>query len=314
MAVTYIDGVLYVDNTIMSTLATCPLKAMISYGLDRRPATSENANLMMGKAIHAALETYLVGGTDEECVEVLKKEYEDFARGNLYDNKRLGYENIELVLRSWLQKNPQERWPFRVDPKNIEIGFGVPLDETGDIIFTGRIDVLAHAKYGDTLFAMDHKCSGTVDKRKYVMAPQMTGYLWAMEQLGHHVDGIYINAVHAGQVPTSNRKCTTHKTFYNECGFLHMKHELIGPFHRSPEELETWRLDTLAFAREWKELLDYVDGDLNKLKHIKQKGKWIYQACSMCPWLDYCRSGQQVHWIENNTIVDPWKPGVVADL
>lgn len=318
MAVTYIDGVLYVDNTILSAFETCPAKASISYGLDRRRIDSDNANLEVGRAIHKVLEYYYQGVTLEDCLGQLEIEYKDWANKHIFDNKRLSYENIELVFKSWAQKNPQDKLPFRVEPENIEIAFGVPLNDDGSIVFTGRIDMLAHARYGNSLFAVDHKTTGQVDHRKkkeYSMSSQMTGYLWAMQQLGHDIAGIYINIVHTGIVPTSNRKCATHKTLYEECGFLHMNHELAGPYHRSAQELMEWHTDALSIALEWRMTLDHLNGDITKIQDIRQRGRWIQQTpCAGCEWYDYCKGGQKKFWLVENTIVDPWRPGITAEF
>lgn len=316
MAVTYIDGVLYVDNSILSTYATCPLKAMISYGLDRRPVGPENPNLKMGKAIHTALEYYFTKSPPQTCLNILKAEYEDWAKQNIFDNKRLSWQNIENVFKSWMNKYPQNKLPFRVALENVEIAVDVPLNKEGDIIFTGRIDMLAHARYGESMFAVDHKCTGTLDARKkkeYSMTSQMSGYLWALREMGKDISGIYINAVHVGVVPTSERKCKTHKVYYEECGFLHMNHELMGPYHRSDDDLNEWHQDALLLAQEWKSALDYVDGDITKINDLQQRGKWIYQGCVNCDWYDYCKSGKPNHWINEQTVIDPWKPGVLGD-
>lgn len=316
MAVTYNDGILHVDNTILSTFATCPTKATLSYGLDLRRKDEDNANLEVGKALHKVLEYYYQGYSVEGCLLMLKTEYKAWANQHIFDNKRLSYENIELVFKSWMEKNPQDRLPFRVEDGNAEVAFGVPLNDDGTIVFTGRIDLLAHSRYGNSLFAIDHKTTGQVDARKrkeYSMTSQMTGYLWALQQLGHDIAGIYINVVHTGIVPTSNRKCTTHRTLYEECGFLHMSHELLGPYHRSPQELEEWHTDALSLAMEWRQLLDHVDGDISKVRDAMQRGKWLYQACALCPWSDYCKGGQKDFWLKENTIVDPWRPGVLGE-
>lgn len=318
MAATYNKdtGVLYVDNTILSTFATCPQKAAISYGLDRRLVHEDNANLEVGKALHLALEHYFLGESPEKCMEVLSANYEAWAKANVFDNKRLSWDNIRLVFLSWAQKYPQNKLPFRVEPGNIEVSFDVPLNKKGDIRFTGRMDLLAHSRYGNTLFAVDHKCTGQIDskkKKEYSITSQMTGYLWALQQSGHDVAGIYINAVHTGQVPTSNRKCAKHKAFYEECGFLHMNHELLGPYQRSQNDLDTWHQDALSLALEWKKMLDHLNGDMDKLVDIQQRGKWLYQACTYCPWQDYCKMGQPTSWLAANTEINAWLPGVLGD-
>jgi hypothetical protein len=270
----------------------------------------------VGKAIHKALEYYFLGSPEEYCIQILKEEYKDWAQKNIFDNKRLAYNNIENVLKSWILKNPQDKLPFRVKPENVEIAFGVPLNDEGSIIFTGRIDLLAHARHGNALFAIDHKTTGQIDNRKkkeYSITSQMSGYQWALQKQGYDISGIYINLIHTGQVPTSNRKCSTHKAFYEECGFLHMNHELLGPYQRSPQELEEWHQDALSLALEWKQVLDHVSDDITKIRDTQQRGKWIYQACTLCPWFTYCKSGQPQHWILDNTIVDPWFPGVLGE-
>lgn len=316
MAVTYKDGILYVDNTILTTYKLCELKAAISYGLDLRLKAEDNANLMMGKAGHKALEHYYQGVNPADCMQIFQDEYREWADKNIFDNKRLGWPNIERVFQSWMTKNPQDKVPFDLARTQAEIPFEVPLSPEGDIIFTGTIDLLTHSRHGNMLYAIDHKFTSQVDnakEREHSLTSQMSGYTWALKQLGHEVTGIYINFVHTGVVPTSARKCTTHRTLYEECGFLHMNHKLAGPYSRSDYSLKRWYRNALAIAKKWRTLLDKLDGNIDNLKKVPTSGEFVYQACVRCPWNEFCKLDQKTYWLTNNTIVDPWFPGTLAE-
>lgn len=319
MAVTYDreKDILYVDNSILSTYVTCPLKAAISYGLDRRLTGSDVAHLKAGSAIHTALEYYFGWPLDSDTpLQALEDEYKDWALENVSPKDRMNWHNVKLVLESWLARNPREELAFTINPEHIEIPFEVPLNEDGSIIFTGRIDLIGYGQAGNSCFVIDNKTTGWVDsskKKEYSINSQMSGYLWATKQLGWNPAGIYINLVHTGIVPNSNSKCTKHAVTYEECGFEHMKHEWLGPYHRSPQELESWRTDALSWALEWRQVLRHLGDDVSRLKDIQQRGKWTYKTCTYCDWYDYCKGGQKDHWITNFTVIDPWRPGVLGE-
>ena len=316
MAVTYNDGVLHVDNTIISTFATCPLKAAIHYGMDRQSTQANNANLEAGKAIHHAQEYYWLGDKPTKCLEILEIDYKEWSKKNVFDNKRLAWDNIERVFLSWMDKYPQNKLPFIVEEHEVEIALSAPMTKDGSIIYTGTMDLYGKARHGNMRYAVDHKMTGKVDslkKKEYSITSQMTGYLWLLRENGYDAHGIYINLIDASQVPTSNRKCSTHRTLYEECGFLHMKHEIVGPYQRSDDDIEKWFRDTLADAQQWRDVIEYIGDDFEKLHDIEQRGKKIYNACNSCDWYDYCKMGQPSFWLKNNTVHHEWKPGTLKD-
>jgi hypothetical protein len=254
MAVWLPDGRLAVDNSTLSSLATCGTQAMMAYGLSLRAPEGTNLPAEAGTAIHKAVEAYFKTGKRFEAIAKLKEVYEPIAERHAQPDDRLGYDNIARCLESWLDKYPPGQLPYDVVPGAIEVPFQLPL--TKEVAYVGQIDAIVTPRGSDRLWLLDTKSTGRVDqkfKAQFSIGSQMSGYYWAAQQLfNQEVEGIYINVVHAGKVPGSDRKCGTHGRKYSECGSWHMDHG-VHKYYRSEGEIEAWLADVkvLQTSRRW---------------------------------------------------------------
>lgn len=310
---------LYVDNTTLSAFATCPTKAMVRYGWNLKPQGYLNTPMQCGISIHKAIEAHYCGASIEEAVAEWRQDYFEYAVNNVPSDDRYGLQNIELAIRSWIQRHSLESLPYRIpDPSHIEKPFNLPLSSKHPKIrYVGRIDAIVEEKQKPTKsarkpvrFVLDNKSAGRVDakyERQYILGSQMSGYFFASQKLWPEFDigGIYINVVSTQQVPNSHKKCYVHRVPYHECGWLHPKHQLLGPYFRSPGEIEEWRIDALSLALQWKTLFEE---QLKKhdIRRVPQYGKWIYEACSGCELLPYCRAGRPENYAWEG---EEWVPG-----
>lgn len=318
-------GILYVDNSTLSAFAHCPTKAMVRYGYNVKPEGYTNTPMLVGTAIHKAVERHYEGGTLNDAIEALHEVYYDYALNNVPSDDRYGLPNVEAVVSSWIERNPLHVLPYHVaDPQFVEIPFDFRLQVDDPYIhYVGRIDALVEPKVqpaGETkkvLYVLDNKSTGRNDgafSRQFIIGSQMTGYVWAGQRLfpEYTIAGIWINCISTQVVPNSTRKCPTHRVLYSECGWLHPKHELLGPYLRAPGEVERWRKDAHALATQWKDMLDFQLNILDKpdIDYVPQYGKWVYQGCSRCELLDYCRAGRPANWEWEK---DEWIPGDLAE-
>lgn len=314
------NSILYVDNTTLSAVASCDTKAMMQYAYNLKPNDYDNLPAESGSAIHKAIECYYMGGSRDEAREVFRLEWQDYALMKVEKaTDRLGYANLDLVLDSWFERYPINELPYKIaDPAHVEIPFDLPLNESGSIRYVGRLDARVQRTDGaDVWYVLDTKTTGNPDTKfhkQFEIGSQMTGYAWAEWQLtGRMPAGIYINVVASTIVPTSMGKCKTHgPAKYNECGFLHPKHELktVG---RTPQAILSWHRDALRLAEKWRAMLELYGDDIYLLDEVSQNGKWIYQQCALCEFRDFCRASRPVdnenfEFIENN-----WVPGDLAE-
>lgn len=312
----YEDGILYVDNSTLMSFAECETKAMMQYGYNLRPVDDLMAPARAGTAVHAALEVHYNGGTLGEAMNALYDSYYEFATTHIEAGDRLAYDNVVKIVESWIQSYPLDSLPYRIfeDGPSIEAAFDVPLTE--GIRFVGRFDAIGTRTDGRGLYLIDTKSSGQLGslfQRQFYLSTQLSGYWYALEQLGYQPTAAYINALDMRIMPSSNRKCTLHKSPYRDCGFLHMKHGLLGPFHRTHAQISTWLCNAIRIAFAWKVHLDLYGASVYDIKEVAQSGMFRYQMCERCGLFDFCRQGRPVDNADIAFRHDEWRPGPFSE-
>lgn len=309
-----IDGVLHVDNSTLTTWAQCPTKAMIRYGFDLRLAHENNAPARAGTAIHAGIEAYFKTQSVALAKQAFDEDYYDYGTNVAGMDQRLCYENVKMVLSSWLEAHDIHKLPYVVDPSLIEIPFNIPIDD--GVNYVGRIDAVVRKRTGEPgYYVVDNKSTGWIDQKwrsQFEIGSQMSGYVWAAEKyLGLPVVGVYINAIHVGTVPYGTSRCRTHGVLMPECKLLHLKHEIIGPISRHRLEIDEWEKDAIMLAREWRRGLNEVGIPYTNIGLMPQTGKFVYQACGLCDFREFCKSGRRPSQLSNPEafVRDPWVPG-----
>lgn len=310
-------GILYVDNTILSTFASCETQAMMRYGYFLQPESDINAPMTAGIAVHKALECHYLGGTVDEALSALWESYYAFASEYIPAKDRLAYNNVVEIVRSWIWHHPLHKLPYKVLPEYVEMPFCLPLVEDGSIMYVGAIDNAGTRTDGAGLYLIDTKSTGRIDtsfKLQFYLSTQMSGYMWALEELlGRMPTALYINVVDMRSVPNSNRKCYTHKTPHSDCGYLHMQHQLLGPYYRTTHAIKTWKKNAIRLAQQWKALLDRNLEDPAMIARVPQSGMFRYQVCSRCSYQDFCRNDR----VMREDIIEteePWWPGTTAEI
>jgi hypothetical protein len=308
-------GKLYVDNSILSTLATCETQAVMRYGYSLVPQDVSRAPLKAGSAVHKALEAHFLGDSLWVCLDILAREYESWAIANVTDGDRLSYANVREIVKSWIWHHPLEKLPYQVmidtdGTPMVERKFAYPL--LPDVDFVGAIDLVGTRTDGEGVILIDTKTTGRVDQmflEGFHLSSQMSGYAWALEQmLGRPITSIYINVVDMRSVPDSpTRKCREHKTVYAECGYQHMNHQLAGPYYRSEQLLTRWHKNAVRLAKQWKDQLDKNGGETYYIGRVAQSGMFRYQVCNRCEFSNFCRTGRKID--QANLVSEVWSPG-----
>ena len=301
---------IHIDNSILRTTARCDTEVTLRYIHDYT-AADEAAPLKSGIAGHEALATYFRGGTPAEALSVLETMYKQWADEHVPSDDRLAYPNVHAVVAAWLESHPINQLPFQVPgPEFVEVGFQYPLDDHGDIIFTGRMDLTVRDMDGD-LAPMDHKYTGRIDKfwiANFKNDSQMTGYMWvAGQHYGKRLLKGYVNAIELSQLPTDpTRKCRLHAVPYAECGEQHGRSALIL-INRTPQQLEEWRRTALKLARRYIALRDKYGSDLDLLHRVAMQGTF-HQACSRCSFAHFCTNGRPIAMLDTVLRKEHWDP------
>jgi hypothetical protein len=209
-----IDGCLFVDNSMIELLTTCP-RALQYNKLHQRIAAADKPSLSFGSAIHLALEyRYAQGGNvdpyvEDEQIKVLSSFFEEHP-APVDDWRNLNW-SVELL------KRYNER--YRLEPFNllttsdgkvmVELPFALELYRHTDIgmvvpvMYSGRIDL--PVLWDNALFVMDHKTTSMLGSQFFeraAMSAQQRGYCWAFEKLTNRkVNGYCINAIRTKEPP-----------------------------------------------------------------------------------------------------------------
>lgn len=236
--------VIAIDNSMCGVVAECSTETVLTVqGYD---SPHPNGALQVGTLFHKAVERRVNGADDNEVIESLQVEYDEFrSQSNwLFSEEHVsegsphadampqyGLPNLTCIMAQWLTRHPATQ-PFdtlHCLPEWAEISFALPLDEVkvdGEkylVIVTGQLDQLAEE--GDELWVVDTKTTGKIKgwwKRKFVSSTQLKIYRWAAEQTtGREVQGCYINAIETATVPHSTRTCYTHT--YDDMPLTHQR-------------------------------------------------------------------------------------------
>lgn len=306
------DGPIYIDNTILNTVASCSTEAVLAHVLDYQ-SREESAPLLSGQAAHAALAIWFQGISKSDALHEFANIYKDWADQNVEPGDRLTFLNCHTVLSYWFDTHPPSSFPFRVMPEHTEIGFSHQLDDEGEFMFFGLLDLFAYDLHDDFCYVVDHKTTGSVNRywaKQFRLAAQLTGYQWlGQKYLGDEgsVVGSFINAIEFSKLPSDpSRKCPKHSVAYIECGPLHTKTELLGPFMRSPHKIEVWRLNAIELAKRYRSLL-MTYPVAQRLHRVKMEGTFN-GSCRFCQFYEFCNVDRPLDFIDSHLIQRRWEP------
>jgi PD-(D/E)XK nuclease superfamily protein len=338
------NGTVYVDNSTLRAVAECDTRGVLRHVLGYTVQEEAHA-LEVGTAAHEVLADYLGGKPAAYCTRkfgLLYQPYSDLHVLGRLDSPsapnpyyRLSYENVSLILNEWFETHSLASFPFLVNPKMIEVGFEIPLDDEcvcghsesahrpgcqwrgkcgctdyrPAFVMWGRLDAIVQANHDRSLYVLDHKTTGRLTPywtEKFRNDSQMTGYVWAAQRtLGQHIVGVFINAIELSKLPSDPvRKCTRHGVTYSECGPRHTKAELLI-YTRTPEQLEQWRLTALSLARRYRELLKTPH--IEALPDVRMQGTFT-GACGFCEFNKFCQAGRPTEYAGSMLVHQPWRP------
>jgi hypothetical protein len=299
----YPGGVLHVDNSMAATVAECRRKAVLKYHLGY-VGNEPNAPIEAGRWAHEVLAAWARG--ESKPIERLRP-YAAWAAANVRpDEPRLSYDNVERVMRLWLQAHPRDGVPWEFIEEAVEVRLEVAVEE--GLVLTGQCDAIV--RMGGRLYVLEHKTTGTLTgfwKQKWPTSSQLSGYVWGAGQLtGETVVGAIVNAIEMGKVPSAKtRKCPEHGVMYSECGEMHTKAEyIIVP--RTEEQLRVWKQTLVEQGERFREAI----GGVRDIGELREKGGladgMFNGACTGCEFREFCGAGMQEHMREVMLDYRPW--------
>jgi hypothetical protein len=301
----------YLDNSILRTVAECSTKAAVLHLL-HRTHQEERAELRCGQAVHVALADWLAGADRDTMLAAFAGHYADWSRANVPDDHRLTHANVAAILAEWTRRYPKERLPLTVAPSMVEVGFVVPLlarrPGVPAVSFTGRLDAIGRDQLGD-YWVLEHKTTGRITdywRNRYRLDSQISGYVHAARlTTGQRVVGVMVNAIELKRLPFSDRKCKVHATLYHECAPLHAEFEML-PLTRTDEQLARWQETARRLAARFLVLREQVTG-FGDIARLPMEGTFNY-GCAWCSLKDYCAAGRLPAHAATMLVEDEWRP------
>lgn len=220
------------DFTILSTFSLCPRKYHYRFNLGRVLKTPQTA-ADFGGAIHKALDSWYTDTDTDKAVALFKETY---AEQPDVDGKRT-HAMGEWIIRNYALTYADQPWELVATEK----AFEVPLDDTGETTFIGRIDKII--RWNNVLWVVDHKTTSSLGPTYVRMIEpnaQFTGYTVAARLLGYDVKGIILDAllVAKGLLDSSRRGRLTPTLRYDS--------------YRTEEALAEWEVEFIELTSEIK--------------------------------------------------------------
>lgn len=291
-------------------MSRCSQEAWLRYAMGQT-SIEEQAPLLAGSAAHSAVALHWKGRSLPVALAAFDSQYREWAEENVGSEDKLSYANTRRILRRYLKKNPVSKLPFRILPETIETRFRVPLDDAGEFLFAGQIDVGAcEWEDAEDVFPVDTKTTGSISeffKERWWMDSQLTGYMWAFSVLhGRKVRHAYINAIQFSRLPSAdNRRCREHGCLYSECGVLHARFEVLGPYSRSERQLEDWRRTAIELAKRYRALVERYP-EIAYARQLKQEGLF-HGHCAYCFAKQFCRADRKLGNVKVMLREEPWE-------
>lgn len=307
------DDYYKVDNSMLSTFASCSLGGVVRYVLGLTAKAAKVA-ADAGNFAHKVFKGHFEGRSGKDVLAEFVSGYGDYVAANPEKiEDRLGLENLRDILEEWMVRHPLEKFQFEiVEAEKVRMAI---LSEEEKIMFFGKMDAVVREKATGLLAPLDHKTTGKVTSwwmKQFRLGSQMTGYIWLARKLfpGEEISRAYINAVEFSKLPSSDRKCSAHSTSvekvtYNQCKKQHAKWELLVT-SREEEAIEEWELTAMFLARRLKELSEKITG-IELVKYVRRQGAFT-KGCTFCEFDAFCLEGCTKEAAERLLVEDRWEP------
>lgn len=207
-------GLICLDNSTFQKLA-CPRQFIYAGVLKQVPNTSRSP-LVYGGAVHKALETYYLEGSNSkqdyinDLIDKVVAEYR--IELDLCCDPKRNSQTLNAFLHSyfsWVRAFGEYLEPITLPDGKlaVEVSFSLPLCELllplygkVTVMWEGRLDLIARDKRTGRVGVWDHKTTSMLGDTfidQFTRSTQFSGYLWAGQQLSNipDLDEVGINAL-----------------------------------------------------------------------------------------------------------------------
>ena len=292
-----LQGKINIDNSNLTPIAECTTKAALT-ALDLGGRSDSRDAMDAGSVMHDGLHKHYLGGTRDESFAALDKSYDEyFPAEKPAEEDRLSRGNLQDIFGVFVSRHAVDREPFEV--LEAEQIVGCPLDDAGDIIIWAKRDLLVKDKATRIILPLDHKSTGAVNFRwqnGWQLASQLAGYTWlTAKQTKGICTGCYVNAIEMRMLPTSTRRCPTHKMPYNECRLEHAVIKLL--FYEYTQDMQdAWRSTAIMLTKRLQKIKKWYP-TIEMVSYAPTEGMFN-RSCAFCGFKKYCRAGRPAHAVD----------------
>lgn len=295
----------------LKTFQRCPKQWEYKYD-DRLVPKKKARPLYLGSWVHAALESFYVGGDWRIGHAEYLKDY-----NALFEEERVGLETkrgkrgrplpeiVEQIMRSYVWYRRNEGWTVKAVEQPFEVD--TPLKINGKVQrFQGIIDLVIEDSEG-RWWVVDHKTAGTIPDASafHAMDPQLMLYPWAAKQAwGWDIAGVIYNYVKSKPpgIPELTKKTgaiskrkivTDYPTvlkFLRTNGFDPAEfQDQLRPLRKKSPFLRRYRLPRERIVT--REILMDSLATAKRIRGTERRYRVITRDCaSMCSYHDLCRA------------------------
>ncbi len=294
-----VDGAMFIDNSTLELLTTCP-RALEYSRLFRRVSAAAKPSLSFGSAIHLALE-WRYRNCKNQPPDALEESEQSATLSKFFAENPVDEDEFRNL--NWaVEVIKHYNQAYQVEPFNVLVdAAGVPLVELEfalhlfdywaadglecyvngvkktlydiPVYYSGRIDL--PVAWDNQIVVIDHKTTSVLGDyyfKEARVSPQMLGYCWAFEQItGTKVNAFCVNAIRSREAPQKPKGGID--AWWNE---NFMRHREFVMAH----QLEEWKKNTIYLVEEF--FWHYERG------FFPQRKKWCVSKFGACPYYDVC--------------------------
>ncbi len=295
------------DNQRLRDLCKCQAAYVVRH-VHGLVGKAEKIAADIGNVFHAALIPHFQGATKRKVSAAFEEEYNKvIPPGQQPEEDRFERNNCLKIMERYCDVRPLDKFPF--EAVEFETVKGIPIDESGELIFWVKRDLLGKLKASGQLVPVDHKTTGRITdwwSHKFKLSSQMTGYTWFTQQESGQASTLcLVNAIEVAKLPSSSNRCPKHGVKYIECSSEHCNFKMLQ-YVRSPEQIAKWRADAITLARQ-AEMLEQVYADISMIPFALKTGCFS-EDCQFCEFKDPCALGFTPEALAEFTVYERWEP------
>lgn len=208
------------DNSMIMKFLGCPREFYLRYVLHLIPKDkSMRFKTEFGSALHHGLQCYYEGGTLDECKGAFVQHWLPFEGDDPKGIKTL-LKGVTII-EDYIKQHPIEKETWDVvysKGAELEIAVDISCEETGEVLFIGKVDLAVRDKVIKKLSPLDHKTTGWSGFLTVKPNHQLAGYSYSLQEMtGEEVDGGIINQIYftKHQIKYTREKAAFNKEYLN---------------------------------------------------------------------------------------------------